>query len=168
MDSDQLTLWQQPANSFKEFTPVPGAQTTTDENGLFTFEKVQPQQNMNYQVRFAGDKEAGLKPAMSPIKPVDVRVLVSLSLSGTQLKVGESLTMSGRVSPDHQGDKVTLIIKRNGEEVARKSVALDENSRYSLAYEPPGAGEYSVVTRFAGDSDHVGSTSSTRSFSVIR
>jgi dipeptidyl aminopeptidase/acylaminoacyl peptidase len=163
----QLTLWEQPAGSFKEFTPVPGAETTTDEDGFFSFEKVQPQANTNYQVRFAGDLGAGLEPAMSPIKPVNVRVLVSLDLSTGKVNLGNSLTMSGEVQPSHGGE-VTLTIKRDGEKVATKRVGIDEDSRYSLTYEPRRSGSYSVVARFPGDDDHVGNTSPRRSISVVR
>ena len=102
ISGQRLTLWEQPANSFKDFTPVPGTETTTDNDGSFAFEKVQPKANTNYQVRFAGDKEAGLDAAMSQIKPVDVRVLVSLGLSTETLSLGKTLVVSGEVEPPTQ------------------------------------------------------------------
>jgi Tol biopolymer transport system component len=163
----KLTLWEQPAGSFKDFAPVPGAETTTEEDGSFAFEEIQPQKNTNYQVRFAGDPEAGLEPAMSPIKPVDVRVLVSLDLSTDRLKQGNTLLISGEVEPSHTGE-VTLTIKRDGKKVAQKGVQLDEGSRYAIEYEPRRVGEYSVVATYPSDEGHAGGQSPKRGFKVLR
>jgi hypothetical protein len=165
--SQRLSLWEKPAGSFKDFAPVPGAETTTEEDGSFAFEEVEPQKNTNYQVRFDGDPDASLEPAMSPIKPVNVRVLVSLDLSTDNVKLGNSLTMCGEVQPSH-GAAVTLTINRDGEKVATKRVGIDEDSRYSLTYRPRRSGSYSVIARFSGDDDHVGNTSPRRRFSVVR
>jgi Tol biopolymer transport system component len=163
----ELTLWEQPAGSFKDFTQVPGATTTTDEDGSFSFQQLQPRQNTNYQVRFAGDEQAGLEPAMSPIKAVDVKVLVSLELSDTRLKRGEPVVISGEVEPSHEGE-VTLTVRRDGKKVATKSAQLDESSRYSFTYEPARMGDHSVVASFPGDDDHAGNRSPKRSFTVAR
>jgi hypothetical protein len=163
----KLTLWEQLAGSFKEFVPVPNAETFTGADGSFAFEKIQPQKNTNYQVRFAGDPEVGLEAVMSPIKPVDVRVLVSLELSTERLRPGKALLMSGEVEPSHTGE-VTLTIKRGGKKVVQKGVQLDENSRYALEYEPRRAGEYSVVATYPSDEDHAGSQSPKRGFKVLR
>ena len=163
----KLTLWEQPANSFKDFAPVPGAETTTSDDGSFAFEKVQPAANTNYRVHFAGDPESGLDPAMSPIKPVNVRVLVSLDLSASRLKLGAPLVVSGRVEPAHEGE-VVLTIQRDGKKVAQKSASLDEKSGYSLVFEPRSSGPYSVVARYSSDADHLGNASPKRTFRVVR
>jgi hypothetical protein len=162
----ELTLWEQPANSYKDFAPVPGAETTTDKDGSFSFEKVQPQENTNYQVRFAGDPKTELESATSPIEAVDVRVLVSERLSTESLKLGGSLVVSGAVAPAHEG-KVTLLIRRNGKAWAQKSADL-KDSRYSFRYTPGTAGEYTVSARYPTHADHLGNTSPKRSFEVVR
>lgn len=162
----ELTLWEQPTGAFKDFTLVPGAETVTDEDGFFGFEKIQPQENTNYQVRVAGDPDADIEPAMSPIKHINVRVLVSLGLSAERLSPGKALTMSGEVQPKHGGE-VFLTIRRNGEKFARKSVALTD-SGYSLPYAPPKEGKYTVVVRYPDHADHLGNTSPKRSFEVVR
>jgi hypothetical protein len=162
----ELTLWHLPAGA-KDYAPVPGAETVTGEDGSFGFEKVRPEENTNYQVRFAGDQQSGLEPAMSPIKAVDVKVLVSLGLSDNRLKRGEPVVISGEVQPSHSGG-VNLTIRRNGEKVATKSAQLDESSHYSLAYVPPKAGDYSVVALFPSHEDHAGNGSPKRSFTVVR
>lgn len=93
--------------------------------------------------------------------------LVSLDLSADSLRLGKALTVSGGVQPSHGGE-VTLTIRRGGEKVATKRVVIDEDSRYSLSYEPRRSGNYSVSARFPDHADHLGNTSPKRSFEVIR
>lgn len=160
----ELTLWEQPAGTFKDFTPVPGAETTTDKDGFFRFEKLQPQESTNYRVGLVDDPDTG--PVMSPIKHVDVRVLVALKLSAERLSPGKTLTMSGEVQPEHGGE-VSFAIRHNGEMFARESVELTD-SGYSHRYAPPRRGKYTVTARYPDHVDHSGNTSPKRSFSVVR
>lgn len=165
MPDQKVYLEKRPAGSEK-FTLTPGAEATTAEDGAFRFEKVEPSENTDYRAHFAGNEAKGFPPATSPIRRINVRVLVSERLSSTNLKLGGSLTVSGAVAPAHDG-KVTLLIRRNGKALAEKSADLLD-SRYSLRYKPGAAGEYTVSARYPTHADHQGNTSPRRSFEVVR
>jgi len=165
MPGQRVYLEERPAGSEK-FTLTPGAEATTTEDGSFSFEKVGPSENTDYRVRFEGNEAKGMPPATSLTKRVNVRVLVSERLSTTSLKLGESLSISGAVTPEHEG-KGTLIIRRNGKAWAEKSADLT-GSRYSFRYKPGAVGEYTVVARYPTHADHLGNTSRKRSFVVVR
>jgi Tol biopolymer transport system component len=166
MPGQRVHLEERPSG-LEVFAPVPGAEATTAEDGSFRFEKVQPNENTEYRARFDGDAAKGIPPAMSPIKAVDVRVLLSLSLSTNKVRQGKAIVVSGKVQPTHTG-QVTLTVRRDGNTVARESAKLDNDSRYSLDYEPPRTGTYTVVAGFPADEDHAGDTSPKRSFEVVR
>jgi hypothetical protein len=165
MPGQRVYLEERPAGSEK-FTLTPGAEATTTEDGSFSFEKVGPLENTDYRVRFEGNEAKGMPPATSPTKRVNVRVLVSERLTIDNMKLGESLSISGAVTPEHEG-KVTLIIRRNGKAWAEKSADLT-GSRYSFRYKPGSVGEYTVVARYPTHADHLGNTSRKRSFVVVR
>jgi hypothetical protein len=78
----------------------------------------------------------------------------TLSTSRTSSK----LEASGRVSPDHAGDSVTvkLFKKRNGSfvKLATKQPTLNDSSRYVAGFARPSAGTCKIVSRFPGDIDH--------------
>ncbi|HEX2728780.1 MAG TPA: Ig-like domain repeat protein, partial [Rubrobacteraceae bacterium] len=161
----QVVIKERPVGE-SAFAPVPNGQSTTGNDGTFTLSGVKPSKNTDYQAEFVGDAAANLQPATSPIKRVNVKVLVSENVSTSSLKLGQSVTISGAVTPSRSGP-VKLTIKRGTRTVATRNVSLS-NSRYRLTYKPPSAGSYSVIASFAGDADYQGNTSPARSFRVIR
>ena len=163
MPGQRVYLEERPAGSEK-FTLTPGAEAITTEDGSFRFEKVGPSENTDYRVRFEGDEAKGIPSATSSTGRVNVRVLVSGRLSTNNLKLGESLTISGAVAPAHEG-KVTLIVRRNGKAWTEKSSDLI-GSRFNFRYKPGAVGEYTVVARYPTHADHLGNTGPKRSFVV--
>ena len=158
-----MTLEQRPAGA-ADYAAV--ATLTTDANGNFSEPGLVPTQNADYRARFAGEEATGGPRASEAVRRVGVRVNVSQSTPTTALKLGRSRTVYGYVSPAHAG-YATLTIRRNGAVISTRNLTLS-SSRYSLSYKPPSTGTYSFSVSYAGDADHLGGTSPTRSFSVVR
>jgi thermitase len=146
------------------FSPV--SEVTTASDGTFKLTGVKPDRNTDYRARFEGSATEGLEPSTSSAKRVNVRVKVAINVSDKDLKLGRSRTISGAVSPSHTGS-VKVVIKRNGEKIATKSVSLND-SRYKLTYKPPRPGRYAFFTVFQKDTDHLGNRSPQKTFKVVR
>ena len=95
-----------------------------------------------------------------------MKALISQNTASTSLKLGRGRTIYGAVTPTHAGS-VKLTIRRNGAVVSTRSLTLN-SSRYSFTYKPPSTGTYSFVVGYAGDADHLGNTSPTKSFKVVK
>lgn len=89
---------------------------------------------------------------------------VSLNAAGTDLTLGRSRLVSGRLTPAHPGRPVKVIIRRNGQQVAVRNVA----SVFSFRYRPNATGLYSLTASFAGDADTRPDSSPVRRFRVVR
>jgi thermitase len=163
LSGKKVILEQRPVGT-SAFSPVPNGERTTDTDGNFSLAGVIPDKNTDYQARFAGEESSGLPSSTSTARRVEVKVLVSLSMDTTNLKLGRSRTISGAVSPTHIGS-VKLTIKRNGALLTTQTVTLS-SSKYSFTYKPPSTGTYAVSASFDSDADHLGSTSVERSFKV--
>lgn len=149
------------------FTPVagqPAGGVTTSSDGTFRLEGVEPFWTTDYRARFKG----GDQSSTSALEAVDLKVRVSLGATATGLKLGQSLTFSGKVLPPHEDLAVELVIKRNGVVETKRKVPLAV-SRYSFAYKPPRIGNYSVTATFPDHPPgHLGNTSPEKSFRVTR
>lgn len=159
----QVTLEQRPVGA-ASYSFV--ATVATDANGNYSKTGLVPTKNTDYRVRFAGEEVTGVLRPSEAVKRVGVKAIVLQSTPTTTLKLGQSRTVYGSLSPAHTS-YVTLTIRRNGAVVATRNLTLT-SSRYSLAYKPPSTGTYSFSVSYAGDADHLGNISLTRSFSVVR
>ena len=142
-------------------------QATTAANGTYALSGVKPSKNTYYRAVFSGNRSDGLSPSRSITGRVFVKAVVSLYTPSTNLKLGRARTVSGSVLPKH-GGSVTVTIKRNGGIIARKKVALNSNSRYSLRYKPGRPGTYAFIATYPKHKDHLGNRSRQKSFRVIR
>ncbi len=168
LSGKQVILEQRPVGA-SGFSQVPGGTRTTDADGNFSLAGVTPATNTDYRARFAGEGSllsSGLPPSTSLERRVNVKVLVSLGTATANLKLGQSQTISGSVSPAHTGS-VKLIIDRNGRWLTTKTVALTSTG-YSFSYKPTRTGTYAVYASFGSDTDHLGSTSVQRTFKVVK
>jgi hypothetical protein len=165
LSSKQVVLEQRPVGA-SGFSEVPDGVRTTDPDGNFSLAGVTPTTNTDYRARFAGEESAGLPAATSLSRRVNVKVLVSLSTATNKLKLGDRETISGSVRPIHTGS-VKLTIQRNGRRLTTKTVPLT-SAKYSFNYKPTRVGTYAVFARFGSDTDHLGSTSVKRTFSVVK
>lgn len=149
--------------SFKEFSKV-----TTSADGSYRLSGVKPGEHTDYRARFAGEEARRLASSSSPNSRVSVRVRVSNGTSQKNLKLGRRRALSGAVSPSHAGSAVKITIKRNGEVINRRTVALDRYSRYRTTFKPGRPGRYAMFAVFSKDADHLGNRSPERSFRVVR
>lgn len=58
------------------------------------------------------------------MRRLNVKVVVTLNTAETNLKLGDARKISGSVVPEH-GGAVAVLIKRNGDLIAKKSVSLN-------------------------------------------
>lgn len=160
-------ILEQRAAGEGSFSPVPNQPaggTVTAEDGSFSLAGVKPDKNTTYRARFS--TEAGFKPSASSLQ-INVRVRVTNATSAKDLKLGRKRVIAGAVVPAHTGT-VKVIIKKGTQVVATRNVALNDDSRYRLAYKPATVGRYSVSVIRARDADHLAGTSPTKVFRVIR
>ncbi|QIN79372.1 hypothetical protein GBA65_13580 [Rubrobacter marinus] len=159
----QVILEHKPVGA-AAFSEIKRADTAA--GGAYSFAGIVPKKNTDYRVRFAGDARVGFQASQSPVKRIQVKALVSNTTAITNLKLGQSRTLTGTVTPNVAGS-VKVTIKRNGAVISTRSVALSA-SRYSFAYKPPSVGSYSVSVNFAGNADYAPNTSPPRTFTVVR
>lgn len=166
LSGKKVILKQRPvgAATFSRVPGQPASGLTTSSTGFFRLDGVKPAKNTDYRATFAGD--AGYESCASTLERVNVKAIVHLKLSTTSVKLGRGVTISGSVQPSHTGS-VKLKIKRNGVKVAEKIVTLND-SKYRFVYKPAKTGSYSAVASFAGDKDHLGNLSPTKSFKATR
>jgi hypothetical protein len=73
-------------------------------------------------------------------------------------KRGATIDAIGGLRPAHPGRLVTVTLFRNGGAVITKRVTLAINSTYAVTLKRPGPGQCEIVVKFAGDSDHLKSS----------
>jgi subtilisin family serine protease len=152
----QVTLIER-AIGDKKFSEIPDGTVTTNAQGEFS-KQIKPSKNTYYRARFSGGTEY-LRSTSGPAR-VNVRANVSLGVGKDNVQKGRRVGMGGIVRPAHAGDKVRLIIKRGGKRIGVQTVTLNENSRYTFLYRPPGVGRYAVRAVFLKqDRDHLGNVS---------
>lgn len=150
------------APAFNAFSRV-----TTASDSSYRLAGVNPEKHTNYRARFADDDQ-GFAASSSASKRVSVRVRVANNTPQKNLKLGNRRAIAGAVSPSHAGSAVRITIKRNGEVINRRTVALHQYSRYRTTIKPGRLGRYAVFAVFPKDSDHLGNRSPIRAFKVVR
>lgn len=151
------------ATAFQAFSKA-----TTASDGSYRLAGVKPGKHTDYRARFAGDDNQSFAASSSASKRVSVRVRVTNNTPQKNLKLGNRRAIYGAIFPSHAGSAVKITIKCNGEVINRRTVALNQYSRYRTAIKPGRPGNYAVFAIFPKDSDHLGNRSSVRSFKVVR
>jgi hypothetical protein len=87
----------------------------------------------------------------------------SANVSASSIRLRRTVAISGSVSPNHSGGRVTIQYKRGtGAWKTLSMRTLNGSSTYSYGWRPTARGTYYLKSVFAGDPGHTGSTSSTR------
>jgi len=104
----------------------------------------------------------------SPQALADRKEASSLSLTVEKSKyvVGDEVVASGEVSPIHVGAQVTVSYSLGGVVKATHTATTDDDGRYQDAFELIDDGDWSVLTSWAGDSNHLAAESQQLSFTV--
>jgi len=99
-------------------------------------------------------------PAKSPSN-------ITFSVSPTQVDKGNSVTVSGAISPVKAGVPVTLTYLKAGEVAVNRTAITDSDSHFTASYTPDAGGSWIVTASWEGDEEHEGATSSTAEFEVV-
>ncbi|HTW13062.1 MAG TPA: hypothetical protein VME01_09975, partial [Solirubrobacteraceae bacterium] len=106
------------------------ATVNTDNTGGYSFTQT-PIHNTVYQVRTG----SGATAVHTADLYVGVQDMVTLNASATSVSVGDAVTLSGTVTPDHTGHVFYVQrLNANGNWVDVESGYLTSGSRYSLSY----------------------------------
>jgi type VII secretion-associated serine protease mycosin len=128
---------------------------TTARDGAFAATHT-PAWNAEYRVRFRG-QDAALATE-GPVRKVSVRARVTTKLSATSVKRGTAVTITGKVSPNHAGQRVVLQRRVDGTWRDVTNATLSSTSTYTFrpATSKTGTTTYRVL-RPAGK-DHAAGT----------
>ena len=132
---------------------------TVGDDGDFGY-YVGPAGTTSYKAVWSVKKDVDVTSATAT---VTLGSTTSANVSAGTISRGRSVTISGSVSPNHSGGRVTIQYKRGtGAWRTLSSRTLSSGSTYSYGWRPSARGTYYVKSVFAGDASHTGSTSSTR------
>ncbi|MEM3737374.1 MAG: PGF-pre-PGF domain-containing protein [Candidatus Bathyarchaeia archaeon] len=92
---------------------------------------------------------------------------ISLSASATSIKRGESITLTGAITPPIGGATVKLTYTKAGAVSVERTATTAVDGSFSSTYTPDAGGSWSVVASWAGDETYLGATSSDVSFNVV-
>jgi hypothetical protein len=140
---------------------------TTQANGSYSLNvaKSTVDRNTDFRARYDGSTAQRLLASESALQRVNVRAQVNLN-NPANVRLNQSVTLSGSVAPAHPGSTVTLTITRTGAPAVTVNATLAANSTYSVQFRPPARASYTVVANFAGDADHAAGQSVSRTFRV--
>lgn len=91
---------------------------------------------------------------------------ISCIVSASEVKVGESVTVSGSISPAHDNVTVTLSYAMSDNSVTMRNVTTSADGRFTDVFKVDAHGSWSVVASWLGDQDSKGAESSTASFTA--
>lgn len=138
------------------------------EDGRFSY-VFTPGSVGSYRIKvvWPGDEEH--EPAESEILTLVVTKVAPklfLTLSLTEITVGESVTVEGSISPILEG-KVSILVAFDTvfEKVAEVNL---KNGRFSYTFKPPSTGTYRIKASFPGDEEHEPAESTILTLTVVR
>jgi len=172
-----------------------GASDSTDSNGLYELKISFTQSPTNVEVKASlkGYKEAtkSVKVEAGKIYNVDLklepkpwgilkgRVLgmtsavakknakLTLALSSTSITLGESVTLSGQLSPA-RGGKVTIYYSYNNGAFTKLADVSLSNGKYSYNFKPTKTGVYKFKAEWPGDNEYNKAVSSITTLNVVK
>jgi len=136
---------------------------TTSSHGWAIYDH-RPRVSRDYRWVFTGAN--GLQASTSPTLTVPVRPRVTATLSKTDIRRNTSVTIRGKVSPSHAGQRVRLQRYVNGSWKLLKRATLSADSKYRFTYTPTSAGKKVLRVLKPADSDHASGWSPTRTLVV--
>jgi len=138
--------------------------TRTGSTGAYAFGAIRPGGNTDYLVEFMG--ASPLAPSLASTH-VAVAPRVTLNVNDRTAYRGQLLHLTGSVSPNHHGQKVSLQRYLGGGRWSTITTAtLSPTSGYSLWWRPGYAVTYTVRVLKPADSDHAAAASSSTTISV--
>lgn len=141
--------------------------TTTDAQGGYAFADRSPGATRAYRVFFPGD---ALHPeAAGSEQLVQVRAVTSLTAVPRRVSRLARIRLRGSLEPAHRGTRVTVLLDGPGRRAQRLTARVRPSGAWRLRTRAPRKpGRWVVTAQWAGDADHLGSTSNRRVMRVRR
>jgi len=136
---------------------------TTSASGTVTINH-SPTANVEYQLAYAGGP--GRLASASATVPVDVRPILTASLSPKQIKPGKTATVSGTVTPAHAGQQVQLQQLVGGAWQVVQQAVLSSSGGYSFAVQGTTSGVFTYRVAKPADADHAATQSGSLQLTV--
>ncbi|MEM4979118.1 MAG: zinc ribbon domain-containing protein [Candidatus Bathyarchaeia archaeon] len=159
-----LSLEGLPEDTSHSFSPASGTPTFTSTLTVST-EASAPPGTYQLTIRGEGGGVAQYATISLTIEKAKAASSLSLSVSPTSLKLGESVSVVGTLSPAIAAT-VELVYRRPDGFELLKQVATSASGAFSDSLRPDMVGAWSVRARWAGDADREGCESAPASFSV--
>jgi hypothetical protein len=155
-----VNLWAQPATTtgWRQ-----AATATTGADGSFRFTPA-PAATTAYRASFAGSDRYGT--ADSAQVTVSVRTNVSARKSASTIRYGQTITVTGTVSPNHAGQRVYLQRLVSAAWKTAATATLSSTSGYSLRAKPLTKGKLTYRVYKSADRDHLASASAKQTVTV--
>jgi hypothetical protein len=155
-----VNLWAQPATTtgWRQ-----AATATTGVNGSLGFAPA-PAATTAYRASFAGSDRYGT--ADSVRVTVSVRARVSARKSAGTIRYGQTIAVTGAVSPNHAGQRVYLQRLVNRAWKTAATATLSGTSGYTLRAKPPIKGRLTYRVYKSADRDHAASASANQTVTV--
>jgi len=117
----------------------------------------------SYQLKASWEGDSSHIGAASTAESVTVAKIsttISCSVSPSEVTEGDSITVSGSISPTVSGKTITLTYKKPDGSTFDRTVTTGSDGSYSDSYKSEAIGSWSVSASWAGDSTHEGASSS--------
>ena len=120
-----------------------------------------------YTVKLTVRDSDGLTDELEKIITVTLQPSsISCTLSSTQIIEGDSITITGSITPPLSGRNVTLTYQLPSGSPSTRMVTTNSNSKYSDTYTPSILGSWKVTASWDGDVIYVEASSATSGFTV--
>jgi len=134
-----------------------------DTNGSFS-DSFAPDAAGTWSLKASWDGDFSHRGSESEVKTVAVSKLpsaVEVRVSPSELKVGETLQISGSVSPPQAAASVILSVEDPGGILVNRTLRTAEDGSFSESFTPDAAGTWSFTASWGGDAVHKGARSGT-------
>ena len=91
---------------------------------------------------------------------------ITCEISSSEIAFGESITVSGNVSPPRTGAEVTLTYTISNGSSLTRATTMDESGLYNDTFTPDIVGAWEVKASWMGDEQYAGAESPPKSFTV--
>ena len=144
------------------------ATMTSASDGSYSYSWT-PTSAGSYQLKASWEGDSTYSEATSSAVSVTVTKIsttISCSVSPSEVTEGNSITVSGSISPALSGKTVMLTYEKPDGSTFTRMVTTGSGGSFSDTYTPTGTGFWSVKASWEGDAEHEGSSSTIISFTV--
>jgi 5-hydroxyisourate hydrolase-like protein (transthyretin family) len=142
---------------------------TTDSEGYFSYPWTSDSVGTFYmKAEWSGDSDH--QDATSEVCTATVSKAsssITIAVSSSSIDLGETILLSGEVSPTHSDVKVEIYVSGDGIQWSfLTSIITDVQGRYTYQWSPTSSGTYYLKACWSGDADHTGDESNISTIEV--